>query len=94
MVCSGDMGAVALACYTRRPINCVGYVIDIGGSEPILGQLFFRCPTLGREFDGGFQIDAKDLKQVPPSFPIRLRCKVCMEFHEFKFATGRISEKH
>jgi hypothetical protein len=48
-------------------------------------------PTLGREFDSGFQIDAKDLKQVSPSFPIRLRCKVCMEFHEFKFASGRIA---
>ena len=57
-----------------------------------MGQLFFRCPTTGHEFDSGFQIDADDLSQVPPSFPINLRCKVCQKLHEFKFVAGRISD--
>ncbi len=58
-----------------------------------MGQLMFRCPTTGQEFNSGFQISTKDISQVPSSFPIRLRCLCCPEMHEFKFIDGRISEK-
>jgi len=59
-----------------------------------VGKLIFRCPTKHCDFDSGFQADASDLDRAEFKARIRLRCKVCKEFHEFKFAEGRVSEKH
>jgi hypothetical protein len=61
--------------------------------DQTVGQLFFRCPTSGDEFDTGFKIDTKDLSRVPSGATMRLRCMGCQEMHEFKIAQGRIVEK-
>lgn len=63
-------------------------------STPIVGQLMFRYPTKDREFDSGFVVDTSDMRRISPSETLRLRCKVCLEIHEFKWADGRVSEKH
>lgn len=59
-----------------------------------MGYVIFRCPKTLAEFDSGFQAGTTDVKAVPQTTTIRLRCVICGGTHEFKFADARIEEKH
>jgi hypothetical protein len=66
------------------------YLTAAGG---IMGRVLFQCRKTRKEFDSGFQAGAADMDAVPLAATIRLRCPICAEMHEFKFADARIEEK-
>jgi len=55
-----------------------------------VGDVVFKCPISAKEFVSGFRADAGDLKDLPEGAAVRLRCQVCGQMHEFKFADARI----
>jgi hypothetical protein len=57
-----------------------------------MGPVMFRCPKTQKEFDSGFRAGAEDLKAMPRTATIQLRCVICGLMHEFKFADGCIKE--
>jgi len=58
-----------------------------------MGQLLFRCPKTGKDFDSGFQAGSSEMKLLPAGAKFRVRCKLCGELHEFKFADARVKDK-
>ncbi len=58
-----------------------------------MGQVIFRCPKTEMEFDSGFQAKPTDIKLLPIGATIYLRCRICGDRHEFKFAAARVDEK-
>lgn len=58
-----------------------------------MGQVIFRCPKNGQEFDSGFQAVTTELKLLPRPATIHLRCAICGKTHEFSFADARIEQK-
>ena len=64
----------------------------MANADAKMGQLIFRCPNRGREFATGFEASSADVMRFPPSATIRLRCQICAETHEFKFADARVDE--
>jgi len=56
-----------------------------------MGEVFFRCPKTGKEFESGFQASPSELRFLPPNAGINLRCKVCSSRREFKFAAARVA---
>jgi hypothetical protein len=60
-------------------------------TEAILGQVVFRCPKTGQDFESGFHANPNDLQFLPEDARINLLCRICGEKHEFKFTEGRIS---
>jgi hypothetical protein len=58
-----------------------------------MGQLIFRCPNTGKEFAAGFEVTSADMKVVPRSAAIRLRCQICAETHEFQLTNARIEDE-
>ena len=58
-----------------------------------MGQLILRCPKTGNEFDSGFVLEPSDHRGISPTVQWRLRCKACLETHEFKIVDGRIGDK-
>jgi hypothetical protein len=58
-----------------------------------MGRVLFQCHKTRKEFDSGFQAGTTDLDALPLAATIRLRCPVCTETHEFKFADARLEEK-
>jgi len=58
-----------------------------------MGRLVFCCSRSGKEFDSGFKATAVEMGQVPPAAMMRLKCKVCQEFHEFTFHQARLAEE-
>ncbi len=57
-----------------------------------MGPVIFRCPKTQKEFDSGFRAEVADLETMPQMATIRLRCVICAEIHEFKFADGHVGE--
>jgi hypothetical protein len=57
-----------------------------------MSQVIFQCPKTGKEFATGFEANAADMKFMPVGAKVSLRCKICGETHEFKFASARIGE--
>jgi len=55
-----------------------------------MGQLLFRCPKTGKDFDSGFEAGSSELTLLPESATLRLRCKVCGEQHELKFIDAKL----
>jgi hypothetical protein len=58
-----------------------------------MGRVIFRCPNTLAEFDSGFQAGTTEMKAVPQTTTIRLRCPICGDSHELKLADARIEEK-
>ena len=58
-----------------------------------MGAVMFHCHKTQEEFGSGFQAQPGDLKFLPLNATISLRCGVCGEVHEFKFADARINER-
>jgi hypothetical protein len=58
--------------------------------DGIVGDVIFCCEKTGKEFDSGFQANSSDMRFLPPDAKIRLRCRICGDFHEFKFASAKI----
>lgn len=59
-----------------------------------MGAIIFRCCTKGIEFDSGFKATPTDVKLLPFGAEIRLCCRICGDFHAFKFIEARIDESH
>jgi hypothetical protein len=57
-----------------------------------VGDVIFRCEKTGQEFDSGFQANSGDLQFLPADAKIRLRCRICGDFHEFKFISAKIDD--
>jgi len=57
------------------------------------GDLMFRCPKTGQDFDSGFRTDQQDLASLPSAAHLRARCPRCGETHELKFAEGWIEAR-
>lgn len=57
-----------------------------------MGQLLFRCPQTGKDFDSGFQAGTSEMKLLPSGATFRLRCKVCGELHELKLAEAKVED--
>lgn len=55
------------------------------------GDLMFRCPKTGEEFDSGFQFTLDGLKSIPPGYKMNVRCKSCLALHEFLLSDARIA---
>jgi len=60
--------------------------------DRIVGDVIFHCEKTGQEFDSGFQANSGDMQFLPADAKIRLRCRICREFHEFKFTNAKIDE--
>ncbi len=58
-----------------------------------MAQLIFRCPRTKEDFDSGFQAGSSEMKLLPAGAKIRVRCKVCGDLHEFKFADARLKDQ-
>jgi hypothetical protein len=58
------------------------------------GSLMFRCPTTGEAFDSGFRFSAEELRLVPAGYSIKLRCKSCLQLHEFKLNESWIAQSN
>jgi len=58
-----------------------------------MGQLLFRCPKTGENFDSGFEAGSSEIKLLPAGAKFRLRCKICGELHEFRFADAKVNDK-
>jgi hypothetical protein len=58
-----------------------------------VGQVVFRCPQTGQEFESGFRASARDMQLLPKDASISLLCRICCDKHSFKFTEGRISER-
>jgi hypothetical protein len=58
-----------------------------------MGQLLFRCPKTGKDFDSGFQAGSSEVKQLPAGARFRVRCEVCGDLHEVKFTDARVKDK-
>lgn len=57
-----------------------------------MGQLVFRCPKTGKDFDSGFQAGSSEVKLLPAGAKFRVRCEVCGGLHEFRFADARVND--
>ena len=66
-------------------------LLDADGDR-IVGEVVFRCEKTGQEFDSGFQANSGDMQFLPTDAKMRLRCRICGNFHEFKFASAKIGE--
>jgi hypothetical protein len=58
----------------------------------IVGEVIFRCEKTGEEFGSGFQANSGDMQYLPANAKMRLRCRICGDFHEFEFADAKIGE--
>jgi len=58
-----------------------------------MGRLFFKCPNTDKDFDSGFEAGSADLKALPAGAKLKLRCKICSEFHEFTVAHGKLRDE-
>jgi hypothetical protein len=58
-----------------------------------MGQLLFRCPTTGKDFDSGFQAGSSEMKLLPAGAKFQVRCTVCGDLHEFKFADAKLKDE-
>jgi hypothetical protein len=72
--------------------DTVGPPSSIANPDAKMGQQIFRCPNRGKEFATGFEGSSADVMRFPPSATIRLRCQICADTHEFKFADARVDE--
>ncbi len=57
-----------------------------------MGEVVFRCPKTGQEFESGFRASPSDLQLLPKDATMNLLCRVCGEKHEFKFTEGHITD--
>jgi hypothetical protein len=48
-----------------------------------MGTLVFQCPATGQRFDTGFQATRDELKAIPPTATMQLRCEICRGRHSF-----------
>lgn len=58
-----------------------------------MGQLVFRCPTTGNDFDSGFQAGSTEVRLLPAGAKFRVRCELCGDLHEVRFADGRVKDQ-
>jgi len=58
-----------------------------------MGQLLFMCPKTGKEFDSGFQAGSLEVKLLPAGAKFRVRCELCGDLHDVKFADGKVKDK-
>ncbi len=54
-----------------------------------VGDVMFRCPKTGREFDSGFDADQSSVEHIA-SKTLQLRCRVCGDNHTYTFAEARV----
>jgi len=62
-------------------------------AEDDMGQLLFRCPKTGRDFDSGFQAGSSEMNLVPAGAKFKVRCEICGNLHEFRFSDAKVREK-
>jgi hypothetical protein len=55
------------------------------------GPLMFRCPKTGEEFDSGFRFTPDALTSIPAGYKMNVRCKSCLQLHEFLLAEAQIA---
>ena len=53
------------------------------------GDLMFRCPKKGENFNSGFTADHNSYVQIGLK-SVRLRCHLCGGLHDFMFAEAQI----
>ena len=53
-------------------------------------RLYFECPVTGREVDVGIETELGTLLRIRRA-PIRARCPVCGEPHEWKVGDARLA---
>jgi LSD1 subclass zinc finger protein len=58
-----------------------------------MGQLLFRCPKTGKDFDSGFQAGSSEVNQLPAGAKFRVRCAVCGDLHEVRFTDAKVNDK-
>lgn len=58
-----------------------------------MGALIFRCPTTHRTFRSNFKVTSEELKNLPRSASMTLRCDVCRERHLFVLSECTIDEE-
>jgi hypothetical protein len=58
-----------------------------------VGDVVFKCPVSAKEFVSGFRAEPGDLKDLPAKAAVHLRCQVCGQMHDFKFADARIDNE-
>jgi hypothetical protein len=73
----------------RKLPNCRPLEVD---GDWIVGDVIFRCQKTGQEFESGFQANARDINLLPADAKIHLRCRICGDLHEFKFASAKIDD--
>lgn len=57
-----------------------------------MGRLVFKCPQTGKDFDSGFQAGSSEVKLLPAGAKFRVRCEICGDLHEFRFADARVKD--
>jgi hypothetical protein len=57
-------------------------------------HLILSCPKTRREFDSGFIIEPGELSHIPPATKWKLRCKICLKYHEFRILDGHVEENN
>jgi hypothetical protein len=58
------------------------------------GFLMFRCPKTGEAFDSGLRFSVEEMRFVPAGYSIKLRCKSCLQLHEFKLNESWIAQSN
>jgi hypothetical protein len=57
-----------------------------------MSDVIFSCPTTGRRFNSGFQATPAELKLIPASKTLRIRCPLCDKIHECDFAAAGLCD--
>lgn len=55
--------------------------------------MLFKCPSTGEDFDSGFRAGLSEMKLLPVGAKFKIRCEVCGELHEFKFADATVKDE-
>jgi len=58
-----------------------------------MGALVFRCPTTHEPFRSNFRATSEELKRIPRTATIELRCEICKEHHTFVVAECTVDDK-
>ncbi len=53
-------------------------------------RLYFECPRTGREVDVGIETELRTLLRIRRN-PLRARCPICGEEHEWQVGDARLS---
>jgi hypothetical protein len=78
----------------RNRVTTLRCKLGLGWDNPMTsakrGDLMFRCPITGSDFDSGFIADQSDLAAISPLARMSARCPRCGQSHALKFADAWI----